>query len=137
MLKGKHFTCTPEATLDLVDDQQRIFLVTNPPCRRDVVRICRVDSALPLDDFQNDSGSFICYGFFQRFDIVEGYMAETRDQRLFLVERGRERPKRPTVKGAHGCDYFCSPGGDARELECCFHGFCPRVTKKDPLQPRD
>src|SRR5699024_6612129 len=91
-------TRTSHAALDLVEDQDNVFLVADFAESFKKALLCRVDSSLPLYGFCDNGACFLCdLGFHtvQIIKISELHPADQRLERLPVMFVSRNR------KGSH------------------------------------
>src|SRR5581483_8774144 len=107
----------------------------------------RIDSALTLNQLQNNSRSASSHGAFQGGDVVRRHEFYTRQQRLeirpvFGLSGDRERPERPSVERIVQGDNFIfvrvlGTAVRPRHFETTFDGLRPGISEKRTFQPAD
>ena len=103
VLEGEHHSCSPEAALDLVEDQNRAGAIGDASRRCEVFVRQRDDAALPHHRLENDRVRVPIDGRFKRGDIVRRNERHAGHERLEWsaiggVSRQRQRAERPSVK---------------------------------------
>src|ERR1700722_14240108 len=103
VLVGKIISRAPQATLNLVKDQQRAIALRQLPCEQQEFRAHRTDSTFTLNCLQADcTNSRVELGS-QILNIVKSNEANSRQQgneriAIFRLTGGRQRTKRASMK---------------------------------------
>ena len=134
---------TSHTALYLVKNQNQVFFIAKSSQPLQKSRICRINSAFPLNHLCENGAGFVCDLGFYTFQIIKIRKFHAADQWLkgFPVMSGpgnRKSSHAPSVEGmVHGNDLISLPvilraGVFPGSLQRSLYGFCTAVCKKRP-----